>query len=48
MRKLQAAPALYRSAPLAAAFERQARRNIARALADVVASAGTAKAKPRQ
>lgn len=33
LRKLQAAPALYRSAPLAAAFERQAQRNIARELA---------------
>jgi predicted metal-dependent HD superfamily phosphohydrolase len=32
LRKLQAAPALFRSAPLAAAFERQARRNIAREL----------------
>jgi len=33
LHKLQAASKLYRSAPLAAAFERQARRNIARALA---------------
>ncbi len=33
LRKLQAAPALFRSAPLAAAFEQQARRNIARELA---------------
>jgi len=32
LRKVQAAPLLYRSAPLAAAFERQARRNIAREL----------------
>jgi len=32
LRKLQAVPALYRSAPLAAAFEGQARRNIAREL----------------
>jgi predicted metal-dependent HD superfamily phosphohydrolase len=32
LRKLQAAPALFRSAPLAAAFEQQARRNIAREL----------------
>lgn len=32
LRKLLEAPALYRSAPLAAAFEQQARRNIARAL----------------
>jgi predicted metal-dependent HD superfamily phosphohydrolase len=32
LRKLQAAPCLFRSAPLAAAFEQQARRNIAREL----------------
>jgi predicted metal-dependent HD superfamily phosphohydrolase len=32
LRKLQSAPALYRSAPLATAFEAQARRNIAREL----------------
>jgi len=32
LRKVQSAPALYRCAPLAAAFERQARRNIAREL----------------
>ena len=32
LRKLRAAPALYRSAPLATAFEKQARRNIAREL----------------
>lgn len=32
LRKLQSAPALYRSAPLAAAFEQQARSNIAREL----------------
>ena len=32
LRKLQAAPALFRSAPLAMAFERQARKNIAREL----------------
>ncbi len=32
LRKLQAAPRLFRSAPLAAAFEQQARRNIAREL----------------
>lgn len=32
LRKLQAAPALFRSAPLAAAFEQQARRNIEREL----------------
>lgn len=35
LRKVQAAPALYRSARLAAAFEQQARRNIARELAKV-------------
>jgi len=35
LRKLQSAPALYHSAPLAAAFEQQARRNIARELAGV-------------
>lgn len=34
LRKLLTAPALYRSAPLAAAFERQARRNIARELGE--------------
>jgi predicted metal-dependent HD superfamily phosphohydrolase len=32
LRNLQAAPALFRSGPLAAAFEQQARRNIAREL----------------
>jgi predicted metal-dependent HD superfamily phosphohydrolase len=32
LRKLQAAPVLFRSTPLAAAFEQQARRNIAREL----------------
>jgi predicted metal-dependent HD superfamily phosphohydrolase len=32
LHRLQAAPALFRSAPLAAAFEQQARRNIAREL----------------
>jgi predicted metal-dependent HD superfamily phosphohydrolase len=32
LRKLQAAPVLFRTAPLAAAFEQQARRNIAREL----------------
>jgi predicted metal-dependent HD superfamily phosphohydrolase len=32
LRKLQAAPRLFRSVPLAAAFEQQARRNIAREL----------------
>ncbi len=38
LRKLQAAPAVYRSAPLAAAFEQQARRNIARELGAVITS----------
>ncbi|MGA3400703.1 MAG: hypothetical protein ABSC95_15900 [Acetobacteraceae bacterium] len=34
LRKLHAAPRLFRSAPLAAAFEQQARRNIARELGE--------------
>jgi predicted metal-dependent HD superfamily phosphohydrolase len=40
LRKLQAAPALFRSAPLAAAFEQQARRNIAKELGYTSPAAG--------
>ncbi len=49
LRKLQAAPALFRSAPLAAAFERQARRNIARELGETSpARAGEVEARKRR